>query len=140
MGDPAGTCVIRLHRPRGYSRNRWRAYRVRIDGNPVGKIGVGETMDFPVSPGEHRVRLTVDHFWGTREVMLQAREGEFAEFTCSPGVPWLTGLIALVSGVFTLMMVSHHAPWGVCAELCSVFALVLVRRRYIRLDGPTITT
>jgi hypothetical protein len=108
---------------------------VRIDGNPVGKIAVGETMDFPVPPGEHRVRLTVDLFLGTGEVMLQVREGELAEFTCSPGVPWLTGLIALVSGVFTLMLVSHHALWGVFAELCSFFALVLVRHRYIRLDG-----
>jgi hypothetical protein len=139
-GDPAGTGVIRLHRQHGFSRNRWRAYRVRIDGSPVGRVAAGETTDFPVPAGEHRVRLTVDRFWGTPQVMLQVREGELAEFTCHPGAPWLTGLIALVSGAFTLTLVSHHALWGVFAELCSVFALVLVRHRCIRLDGPAITS
>ena len=65
MDDSAGTSVIRLHRRQSFYRDRLRAYRVRIDGNPVGKIAAGETMDFPVPPGEHRVRLTIDQLWGT---------------------------------------------------------------------------
>ncbi len=140
MGDSAGTSVIRLHRPRGY--NHLRAYRVRIDGNPVGKIAAGETMDFPVPPGEHRVRLTLDRLWGTREVMLQVREGELVEFTCRPGAVWLMVLTALLWVVFGEMLVLNHMLlWGLFAlPLCPVLVLVLVRHRYIRLDGPTVTS
>jgi hypothetical protein len=140
IGDSAGTSVIRLHRPRGY--HRLRAYRVRIDGNSVGKIAAYETTDFPVPPGEHRVRLTIDHFWGTREVMLQVREGELVEFTCRPGVAWvmiLSSLLWVVFGDMLVMLVLNHTVWDLFAlPLCPVIALVLVRHRYIRLDGPTV--
>jgi hypothetical protein len=139
MGDAAGTSVIRLHRRRSFYRDRLRAYRVRIDGNPVAKIAAGATMDFPVPSGEHRVRLTIDQFCSSREVMLQVREGELVEFTCRPGVPWLWGLFPLLFGVFEMMLVFNHMLlWGLFAlPLCPVFALLLVRHRYIRLDGPT---
>ena len=52
--------------------------------------------------------------------MFQVREDELVEFTCCPGVSWLWGLFALL--------------------LCPVFTLVLVRHRYIRLDGPAVTS
>jgi hypothetical protein len=138
MGDAAGTSVIRLHRRRSFYRDFLRAYRVRIDGNPVAKIAAGATMDFPVPSGEHRVRLTIDQFWGSREVMLQVREGELVEVTCRPGVPWLWVLFPLTS-VFGMMLVLNHMLWCglVALPLCPVFALLLVRHRYIRLDGPT---
>lgn len=134
--------MIRLHRPQGY--HRLRAYRVRIDGNPVGKIAAGETMDFPVPPGEHRVRLTLDQLWGTREAMLQVREDELVEFTCRPGAVWLMVLTALLWAIFgemLVMLVWNHMLWGLFAlPLCPGVALVLVRHRYIRLDGPTVTS
>jgi hypothetical protein len=64
MGESAGTMpgpgVIRVRRRQGFYRDRLRRYRVRIDGSPVGKIAEGETRDFFVPPGEHRVRLTID--------------------------------------------------------------------------------
>jgi hypothetical protein len=115
MGEPAGNTpgwsVIRLYRQQGFLRDRLRAYRVRIDGNPTGKIAEGETKDFYVPPGEHRIRLTLDGFWGTREVALRVHEGELAEFTCRPGGSALQSLFAL-----------------------------LVPNRYIRLNGPIITS
>ena len=103
--------VIRVHRQPGFYVDRLRAYRVRIDGNPVGKIAAGETKDFYVPPGEHRVRLTIDRFFTSREVILQSREGWLAEFTCHPQF-W--AVAALV-----LMWVLPH--------------------RWIRLDGPSVT-
>lgn len=114
MGEPAGrvrgTSVIRLRRQQGFYRDHLVAYRVRIDGNPVGKIAEGETKDFSVLPGEHRVRLTVGPPWGSREAPLMVRDGELAEFVCRPGGPALQSLFAL-----------------------------LVPHRYIRLNGPTVT-
>jgi hypothetical protein len=142
MGDPAGTSVIRLHRSRDFQRLR--AYRVRIDGDPVGKIAAGETMDFPVPPGEHRVRLTLDKFWGSRPVVLQVREGELAEFACRPGTSLLFGLTALLAafcGEMLGMSVWNHVLWAWFAlPLCLAVVLLLVRHRYIRLDGPAVTS
>jgi hypothetical protein len=113
MGESAGTTrgwsVIRLHRRQGFYRDGLRAYRVRIDGNFAGKIAEGQTRDFVVPPGEHRVRLTVDGLWGSREVTFQVREGELAEFICRPGGPALQSLFAL-----------------------------LVPHRYVRLHGPAV--
>ena len=112
--DPAGTSVIRLHRSRDYQRLR-----------------------------AYRVRLTIDKFWGTRAVMLQVRQGEQAEFTCRPGAPLLMGLIALLSaacGEVLAMSAWNHVLWAWFAlPLCLTLGLMLVRHRYIRLDGPMVT-
>jgi hypothetical protein len=97
-----------MRRQDGYYRDRLRNYRVRIDGNPVGEIAQGETKDFFVPPGKHRVRLTIDRLWGSREVALQVGEGEVAEFTCSP---------------YPLL-------------LLDLFIALLVPYRYIRLHSP----
>jgi hypothetical protein len=114
MGESAGTVqgwgVIRLRRRQGW-RDRLRAYQVRIDGNLVGKIAEGETKDFFVPAGEHRVRLVDAWCYTSREVMLQVPEGELAEFICRPGSPALVALFAL-----------------------------LVPRRWICLDGPGVTS
>ena len=106
--------------------------RVRIDGRPVGMMVPGETRDFRVPPGKHRVGLTVDRVWGSRKVALQVREGELAVFTCRPGGGALVLPFAMLCGFFVL--VSHSALWGY--PLCVVLGMVLVPRRHIRLDGP----
>jgi hypothetical protein len=116
MGDLAGTLqgwsVIRLYRRNGFYRDQLGRYRVRIDGNPVGKIAEGETRDFFVPPGEHRIRLTMDRFWTSREVVLQIRVGELAEFACRPSASTIVSLV--------LIWVRPH--------------------RWIRLDGPIVTS
>jgi hypothetical protein len=113
-GESAGTApgwgVIRLYRWEGFYRDSLRAYRVRIDGNRVGKIAEGETRDFYVPAGEHVVRLTLDRFWTSREVMLQIRAGELAEFTCRPSASTTVSLV--------LIWLRPH--------------------RWIRLDGPAV--
>lgn len=115
MGESAGTMrdssVIRLRRQQGFYRDHFGRYRVRIDGNPIGRIAEGQTKDFLVPPGEHRVRLTIDRFWTSREVILQLHDGQVAEFTCSPS--------ASTTASAVLMWVRPH--------------------RWIRLEGPTVT-
>jgi hypothetical protein len=146
IGDSAGYSVIRLHRRRGFYQDSLRAYRVRIDGNPLGKIAKGETRDFIVPPGEHRVRLTIDRLAGSREVMHQVREGELVEFTCRPGHPalalwWPLPLLCIVFPVIRALQ--PQRLWGQFALLLAVVSvlllvLVLLRHRWIRLDGPRV--
>jgi hypothetical protein len=113
MDEPTGAAggrgVIRLYRQRGFYRDHVRRYWVRIDGSPVSQIADGEARDFSVPAGDHRVRLTIDWIFSSREVTLTVREGEVAELTCRPGGPTLLILLSL-----------------------------LVPRRYIRLDGPIV--
>jgi len=115
MGEPAaatrGESVIRVHRQQGFYRDSLRQYRVRIDGSPVGTMTPGETEDFVVPPGRHGVRLTLDRFWTSREAVLEIHADEVADFTCRPSA---SAIPSLVLGL-------------VCP------------RRYIRLDGPTVT-
>jgi len=115
MSDSTGTTgdrsVIRLHRQQGFCRDHFGKYRIRLDGSPVDKIAEGQTKDFSVPPGEHRLRLTSSRLWSSREVTFIVREGERAEFTCRPG--------------------------GSAVQ--SVFAL-LVPNRYIRLNGPIVAS
>jgi hypothetical protein len=109
-GTTQGDSIIRLRRQQGFYRDQHLVYRVRIDGNRAGRIVEGETREFSVPPGEHRIRLSVDGLFTSRKVVFQAREGEVAEFTCRPG--------SLLQSVFML----------------------LVPHRYIRLDGPTVAS
>jgi hypothetical protein len=90
-----GWSVIRLRRRQGFWRDHFGGYRVRIDGAPVGTITEGETKDFFVPPGEHRVRLTMDRFWTSREVNLQIRAGELAEFACRPSASTIASLVLM---------------------------------------------
>jgi hypothetical protein len=109
-----GWSVIRVHRQPGFYRESLRRYQVRIDGSPVAKLAPGETRDFSVPAGEHRVRVTIDWLWTSREATLQLRDGERAEFSCRPGGPALWAPFALLWGLLTLPV-----PY-----------------RHIRLDGP----
>jgi hypothetical protein len=81
---------------------------VRIDGVHVDSILQGETKDFVVPPGEHRVGLSMAWFWTSSEVAFQIGAGEHAELVCSPATSFVVGML-----------------------------LIWVRPRgYIRLEGP----
>jgi hypothetical protein len=99
MGEQVGPMgawsVVRLRRQQGFYRDHFGRYGVRIDGHFVGKIAEGETKDLFVAPGEHRIRLTMDRLWTSREVTLQIRAGELAEFTCRPGASTIASLVLM---------------------------------------------
>jgi hypothetical protein len=75
--------LIRITRPGGPYRDSLRAYRVEIDGQKAGIIRPGQTIDFPVPPGEHGVRLTVD--WCSSPLrVVRLGEGQWTQFVCRP--------------------------------------------------------
>ena len=51
--------ILKINRPFGLV-NGARKYKVYIDGDFSGKIGNGETKEFPVTEGEHTVKVTID--------------------------------------------------------------------------------
>jgi len=71
-----------VHREPATWIDRARSYKIEVDGQAVGKIGNGETVDLKLSPGRHRVRMKVD-WCGSREVMVDGSAD--ARLHCAPG-------------------------------------------------------
>lgn len=65
---------ITIQRNREYN-NRFRSFRIFIDGREVGKIGHGETKTFTVTPGAHRVMAKID-WCSSEEVEVNVQEHE----------------------------------------------------------------
>jgi hypothetical protein len=95
--DADQAAFIRLRRAEATWADKAVRYRVLIDGEEFGSLGIGETKTFSVAPGMHKLKLDCGGF--TRNLMLapvgQHREspekvlhldcGNVADFICSPG-------------------------------------------------------
>jgi hypothetical protein len=67
---------------RATSRSRRNRYIVRIDGEVVGTIAVGEVKCYDVQPGAHTVQLR--QWWaGSPVLQVCATSGEAVRLTCS---------------------------------------------------------
>lgn len=74
---------MRVRRPSDAWRDRYRSYRVLIDGSGVGRLRRGEQLEVTVSPGPHRVRIRID--WsGSKEVVVDVAEGQVVSFVAAP--------------------------------------------------------
>src|SRR5437588_536495 len=108
MGEqtPGERAVIRLHRESTPRRDVLRMYRVVIDGRTVGHIVRRDPKDYPVTPGDHRLRWRIG--WATSpEIVASVARCQVAEFICKPG----------------------GSAW-------SVFSAFVKPRQYITLGGP----
>jgi hypothetical protein len=69
---------FRTGTPKRRSRKRsWEVWSKTSEATRPPRLK-GDTRDFVAPPGEHRVRLTIDGLWGSREVTFQVREGELS--------------------------------------------------------------
>lgn len=74
------TLVIK--RPSGFFQSDgWRSYIVRIDEQEVGKVRAGKTVQFDLSPGEHKVQLGLD-WGGSNTLTLHVMEGQEIRLIC----------------------------------------------------------
>lgn len=65
-------------------QDRFRRYRILIDGVEVGRIRRGETLRFPVPAGRHSLRLKID--WvSSRAWPFTVANGQAKAFGCAPG-------------------------------------------------------
>jgi hypothetical protein len=80
--------VLRLTRLASPFRDRFRAYRVLLDGKETRRLVFGETVEIEVEPGQHRLQIRID--WsGSNERHVTVKAGECAEFVCRPsGAAW----------------------------------------------------
>jgi len=75
--------MVVIHRADARWRDSARRYRVLIDGVQRALLGDDDTVQLSVTPGEHRLRLTVD--WrGSREMLLNLKHDEIVRLECRP--------------------------------------------------------
>jgi hypothetical protein len=86
----------------GGSRDRWRRYNVKIDGELVGKIGRGGHLAVEVTPGRHHVQAPID-WTGSPHVDVNVADGTDVHLTVRPaGNPFQWYRAATKYGYFKL--------------------------------------
>lgn len=66
--------TLRISRTSGYA-DYLRAYQVLVDGRTIGELATGETREFAVAPGAHRISLKLD-WCGSKTLAFTAVEGQ----------------------------------------------------------------
>jgi ABC-2 type transport system ATP-binding protein len=103
LNDMAATATLRLSRTGMVSSHsdRARIWKVEIDGNAVGSISNERTVEIPVEPGSHALRVESTRYLLSPEVSFEAIAGQVVGFSCHPrsGSPiiftrWLIWLLA----------------------------------------------
>ncbi|GIE32981.1 hypothetical protein Ait01nite_060260 [Actinoplanes italicus] len=82
-GSYSGPVAIRFYRPAVKFRDRFRAYRVEIDGEQVGELRHGGEFLVEAAPGSRTVRALID-WTGSPELVLDLVEGEAFSIRVEP--------------------------------------------------------
>jgi hypothetical protein len=82
-GSWSGPVTIRFYRPAVKFRDRFRAYRLEIDGEPVGEVRYGKEILVETRPGARTVRARID-WTGSEELTLDLVEGEAFSIRVEP--------------------------------------------------------
>jgi hypothetical protein len=97
--------IVRLTRVTAPVQDRLRSYRVELDGTIIGKVGAGETTDFDVEPGHHRIRIR-SSWTGSQVLSFEIKKGAVAHFECQPNGHSFTALVEIFKSLTT-----HGDPW-----------------------------
>lgn len=73
--------TMRVTRDSGFS-DYLRAYTVLVDGKSVGELSNGETKNFSIAPGAHKISLKID-WCGSQTLDFVAIEGKPLSFHAS---------------------------------------------------------
>jgi hypothetical protein len=74
-------------------RGKW---QVLIDGTAAGSIDRRETVDLPVQPGHHTLRVKTPGRYGSAEHSFDADDGQEVRFSCHSARYWPLMLASLI--------------------------------------------
>ena len=69
---------------------------ISVDGKGVGSLKYGETIDAPLEPGRHTLRLRAGRY-SSREYSFDAADGEVVSFRCHGAMLWPRYVASLVN-------------------------------------------
>ena len=82
---------IEVRRRAGGYTDRARAYRVKVDGEELGRVSAGQTAQIEVSPGSHEVLMQVD--WAkSPPIAVETSDAAPTKLYCEPNANPLTVL------------------------------------------------
>jgi hypothetical protein len=80
------TATVVVRRKKSRFRGRLDRYAVNVDGEQVGFLNNGQSLTVAVSPGEHKIRLSIFRrpFAGSPELEFKLGASETKRFVCEP--------------------------------------------------------
>lgn len=117
-----------------------RKIEIYLDGQKKGSIGNGESKEFDIEPGEHRVEAKID--WCSSlpvSVVLDESEEQELLLTGFKFGKWLAPATLILAGIyFAFTGRLHFDPWMVAVlfllpVLYFTYYLTLGRHKYLRL-------
>ena len=70
-------------------------FEIAVDGKSVGSVKYGETVETPIEPGRHALRLRGGRC-SSREYSFDAAEGGIVTFRCHGAMVWPRYVVSLV--------------------------------------------
>jgi hypothetical protein len=89
------TAALRLTREGAGIELRRGQFEISVDGKSVGSIKYGETVETPLEPGRHILRLRVGRY-SSRDRSFDATDGEIVSFRCHGAMMWPRYVTSLV--------------------------------------------
>ena len=80
--------------PRFFEFQRGR-FEISLDGKDVGSLENHETIDTPLEPGHHTLRIRKGRY-SSRDRSFDAAEGEVVNFNCHGAAIWPTYVVSIV--------------------------------------------
>lgn len=73
-------------------RGKW---QIILDGEAAGSIAKSETVEIPVEPGRHTLRVKRSQRFLSKERSFEARDGDLVSFSCRSTMLWPQYIAAL---------------------------------------------
>jgi hypothetical protein len=70
-------------------------FEISLDGKHVGSLENHETIDTPLEPGHHTLRIRKGRY-SSRDLSFEAAEGEVIDFNCHGAAIWPTYVASIV--------------------------------------------
>ncbi len=70
-------------------------FEILVDGKSAGSVKYGETVEAPLEPGRHTLRLCVGRY-SSRDFSFDAADSEIVSFRCHGAVVWPRYVASLV--------------------------------------------
>lgn len=96
--------TIKIKRDSGYA-DRLRAYKVVLNGEVIGKITNGQTVEFDIPKGIHKLQLKID--WCRSNIVEFEMKNKTIEFECGSNLRGAKIFLAL----FYILFLSNKYIW-----------------------------
>ena len=78
-------------------------FDIEVDGKSVGSIKIHETVETPVEPGRHTLRIRAGRY-SSREHAFDAADGETVNFRCHGAMVWPRYVASIVKPDLAIML------------------------------------